>query len=469
MKILAENRQLLNKNNDLLVATSKKRCNAIGTDDLGYKSQITTIAKKFLLTRALFVDTAMFQPRPLEFPALQDQFTNDKAYRQGVTTHLYQDIPEKFHPLLESQMYADFAKDFVPEHRDGHSSLINLICKNLPVILKGLAIHPDILTMTGADRSDNDVLIQLLCLLAYKKAMIYPPVLFPGTTQNMNDLFTGPIVMKVPGSLVPGKKPAANANGIKMKLNEVSESSLAQPEFSHVSSCRLTRNGHPQALSLQLTGKRNREFVQQPYEPSDGFCAVHAVWLMAYMAGDILPCFSSEIEYDQRIEISSENCGSPTANVATTVLCTIYDQNTSKPHVERIFKKVHTVVFAGIDAPQAIDIEGGSDGETEDAITDAMKRFELGTDPTSDPEDSAEGRIDAAVTAPAPEEPDVGPDAQVKCHVHFAGPVDDVDDVDKLAVPNQRCHTQNPQAASSAGRSCSEGSSAPCRMRKCKK
>ncbi|KAJ7676169.1 hypothetical protein B0H17DRAFT_1140033 [Mycena rosella] len=35
-------------------------------------------------------------------------------------------------------------------------------------------------------------------------------------------------------------------------------------------------------------------------------------------------------EYDQGIEISSENCGSPTANVATTVLCTIYDQNTHK-------------------------------------------------------------------------------------------------------------------------------------------
>jgi hypothetical protein len=111
MKLLAENRQLVNKNNHLLAATSKKRRNAVGTDDLGYKSQITTIAKKFLLTRALFVDTAMFQPRPLEFAAPQDQFTDDKAYRQGVTTHLYQDIPEKFHTLLDFQTYADFAKD----------------------------------------------------------------------------------------------------------------------------------------------------------------------------------------------------------------------------------------------------------------------------------------------------------------------------------------------------------------------
>jgi hypothetical protein len=42
-------------------------------------------------------------------------------------------------------------------------------------------------------------------------------------------------------------------------------------------------------------GVFNREFVQQPYEPSDGFCAVRTVWLMAYMARDILPWFSSEM------------------------------------------------------------------------------------------------------------------------------------------------------------------------------
>jgi hypothetical protein len=33
----------------------------------------------------------------------------------------------------------------------------------------------------------------------------------------------------------------------------------------------------------------NREFAQQPYEPSDGFCGVHTV------AGDILLWFSSEM------------------------------------------------------------------------------------------------------------------------------------------------------------------------------
>jgi hypothetical protein len=40
-----------------------------------------------------------------------------------------------------------------------------------------------------------------------------------------------------------------------------------------------------------------------------------------------LSCYS---EYHQDIELSSENWSSPTANVATTVLCTVYNQNTYK-------------------------------------------------------------------------------------------------------------------------------------------
>lgn len=41
--------------------------------------------------------------------------------------------------------------------------------------------------------------------------------------------------------------------------------------------------------------RHNREFAQQLYEPTDGVYAVRAVWLMPYMAGDMLPWFSSEM------------------------------------------------------------------------------------------------------------------------------------------------------------------------------
>src|ERR1700712_2855528 len=98
-----------------------------------------------------------------------------------------------------------------------------------------------------------------------------------------------------------------------------------------------------------IAGVVIREFAQQPYEPSDGFCAVPTIWLgISYpvspqKCSSLLQVSSSlsktncltitliyYSEYHQEIEISSENWGSATADVATTVLCTIYDQNTYK-------------------------------------------------------------------------------------------------------------------------------------------
>ncbi|KAJ7321588.1 hypothetical protein DFH08DRAFT_1033494 [Mycena albidolilacea] len=51
--------------------------------------------------------------------------------------------------------------------------------------------------------------------------------------------------------------------------------------------CIQVTAGH--IVSIRPEASINREFAQQPYEPSDGFCAVRIVWLMAHMARDILP------------------------------------------------------------------------------------------------------------------------------------------------------------------------------------
>lgn len=62
--------------------------------------------------------------------------------------------------------------------------------------------------------------------------------------------------------------------------------------------------------------------------------------------------------------------------------------NRDQPHVKEIFNKIHAFVFAGVQlSTGANNANGDSDNETEDAITDAMRRFELGIDGTSDPEE----------------------------------------------------------------------------------
>ncbi|KAJ6583530.1 hypothetical protein DFH09DRAFT_1075933 [Mycena vulgaris] len=250
MKVLGENRELQKTNSELMAASTKKRRKGVEKDLLGYQPHITILAKKFLFTRALFIDSAMFRlnlPQPSERP--EDQFVSDEAYRNSVTIALYQDIPEKLHSLLDAETYGSFAKDFIQEHSDGRSTLISIIRKTLPVILKGFNIDSDLLTTAGADRSNNEALKHFLCFPNERKATLYAPVLFPGPTRNMNELFTGPVVMKVhpnngvlsdsniakvhrlmyfgPGSLVPGKKPAPNSNGIRMGLKQVTESSIS--------------------------------------------------------------------------------------------------------------------------------------------------------------------------------------------------------------------------------------------------
>jgi hypothetical protein len=72
-----------------------------------------------------------------------------------------------------------------------------VIRKALPVILKGYGIDSGLLTNAKADRSKDAVVDGLLRFPAERKATLYPPILFPGSTRNMNEVFTGPIIMDV--------------------------------------------------------------------------------------------------------------------------------------------------------------------------------------------------------------------------------------------------------------------------------
>ncbi|KAJ6596264.1 hypothetical protein DFH09DRAFT_1305160 [Mycena vulgaris] len=211
-KLLAENRKLRKENSDLLSASFKKRRKGTQSEDiLGYKGQIVGLAKRFLFTRALFLDRRAFQKDPPEPSSdARDQFTSDAAYTKSLAIALFEEVPVKFNPLLDAQTYNDFANDFIREHGDGRSSFLFTLRKIMPTILKGLNVDSDLLTTAGADRSKDPILASLLRFPTDKKQTLFPPVLFPGTTRNMSELFTGPVFLKVhrlmyfgPGSLAP--------------------------------------------------------------------------------------------------------------------------------------------------------------------------------------------------------------------------------------------------------------------------
>ncbi|KAJ7126508.1 hypothetical protein C8R43DRAFT_1028342 [Mycena crocata] len=351
-KLLNENRTLRKLNSDLLASTSKKYRNTGEQNLLGYKPEIVGLAKRFLYTRALFITVSAFREQLSEMPAnIGSQFSTDEAYTQSIAKALYEDIPPKFHPLLDYRVHSAFAKDFIREFGDGRSAIIITIRKNLPTILSGIAnIDADILTTASADRSNNDAIAKLLRFPNEQKPSRYPPILFPGR-QNMTEVFTGPVVMKIhrlmyfgPKSLVAGNKPALNSNGVKLGLDAITESSLS-------------------------TAAILARFVLSPDKEWASRGAISGI----------------EWEEDYRAYHKMLAC------------------NRELPHVKKILRKVHTFVFAGAPATlTAADDNADTDEETDENMAELMRQFELGTDPEDDHAAMFAQPRDVDIDAPAP-------------------------------------------------------------------
>ncbi|KAJ7837159.1 hypothetical protein B0H13DRAFT_2677945 [Mycena leptocephala] len=347
VKLLAENRQLRTENSNLLANSSKKRRNnGLNDNLLGYKSEVLRFAKRFLFTRALFVPIAAFQPNTIQMPE------DPRNY-----------IPEKFHSLLDYQAYGNFGKDFIREHGDGRSALLGVIRKALPVILKGYGIDSGLLTNAKADRSKDTVIDGLLRFPAERKATLYPPILFPGSTRNMNEVFTGPIIMDIhrlmyfgPSSLILGSKPAQNSLGIKLGFHDVTESSVSAA-----------------AILTRFVLSTDTEWAAK---------------------GAI-----SKIEWEEEYRAYHK-----------MLAC-----NRHLPHVKAIFRRIHKFVFAGTTSSLATasNSNADEDDELEDTISDALRRFELGMDPDGDDLGQPDGGNLGNGTrpdvdgVPAPEEPPV--------------------------------------------------------------
>ncbi|KAJ7862569.1 hypothetical protein B0H13DRAFT_2354576 [Mycena leptocephala] len=159
MKLLDEVRRLRQEVSNLRAATPKKRGRGQDEDVLGYKGQIVGLAKAFLFTRGFFIDRAAFQKAKPDPPEnARDQFLSDAAYTTSMAIALHEDIPSKFHVLLDAQTFSNFANDFLHEHSDGRSSFVSTLRKAMPTILKGLGIDTDLFASAKADRTKDAIL-----------------------------------------------------------------------------------------------------------------------------------------------------------------------------------------------------------------------------------------------------------------------------------------------------------------------
>ncbi|KAJ7930165.1 hypothetical protein B0H13DRAFT_2309861 [Mycena leptocephala] len=289
MKLLDENRRPRQENSALRAAAPKKRAHGQNEDVLGYKSQI---------------------PDPPENP--RDQFTSDAAYTTSMAIALFEQVPPKFHSLLDIDTVSNFANDFIREHSDGRSSFLNMLRKTMPTILNDVKVDANLLIKAKADRSKDPALTALLKFPDENKYSRFPPVLFPGPTRNMTLAFTGSYFMKThramyfgPGSLAPGAKPALNSNGIRLKLEEVTAASMSAAAIGLRLVLSPDTEWNSKGSITGITANVGTEGASENFLFWDVF---------------------KELAYMELLE-----------------------GNRDQPHIKKIFKKVHDFVFAGVD------------------------------------------------------------------------------------------------------------------------
>ncbi|KAJ7509462.1 hypothetical protein B0H11DRAFT_2216377 [Mycena galericulata] len=237
-RVLAENRQLRQKNSEFEAASSaKRRRREKGDNQLNYETHVGNWSRAFLLTKEAWVRTGDFQKDCPELPANpQARFETNDLYSRGVTAALFDVIPEKYHPLLNYKDYKHLAKDFIAEHGSARSSLINTLRGVIASILTsaGHVVDSTVLGAASADRSQDKVLAGLLRFPQDKTPKVFAPILFPKGEKKMEYIFTNRIVLDVhrvmihgPSSLVKNSKPDPKANGTKFGVYEATDHSIA--------------------------------------------------------------------------------------------------------------------------------------------------------------------------------------------------------------------------------------------------
>ncbi|KAJ6622642.1 hypothetical protein B0H10DRAFT_1944542 [Mycena sp. CBHHK59/15] len=338
-----------------------------GDNKLGYKSQIGTLAKRFFFTQEAWVQTTDFRkdrPEPPLNP--EHRFTNDNVYSQSVTTALFDNIPPKYYPLLDYNSYKHFAADFITEFGNARASVINSIRRVMPIILAsaGYSVESNLLVAAASDRSQDKVLISLLRFPQDKTPCLFPPVIFPNGSKNMNCIFLSRIVLDVhramchgPSSLGDNAKPDPKANATKYGIFEATDHSIA---FAAIVA----------------------RFVLSPDK----------TWASTGTISNI------KWEYNYRIYRK------------------LLASNRDSPVGRNIFKTFNRHVFAGVPLPMA-NMEADSDGDrdVEDEISAAMHRLAFGTldDADAQPDNSV---MDGAIN-------NLGIDEHVEAHFAPTPPV----------------------------------------------
>ncbi|KAJ6523193.1 hypothetical protein B0H19DRAFT_1277056 [Mycena capillaripes] len=311
-----------------------------GDNRLGYEAYVGAWARTFLLNKEVWVRVDDFRKNRPDLPLdPAARFGNDKIYSTSITSALFDTIPEKYHALLDRAEYRHLAKDFVAELSSARSSMINTLRGVIASILTsaGHTVNSSLLGAAGADRSNAQVLIDLLRFPQDKKFKVFAPILFPKGEKKMEYIFTSDIVLDLhrvmihgPSSLVENSKPDTKANGTKYGVVEATDHSIA------------------------LAGTLARFLVSA----DKTFASIGGITKIPW-----------EADYRTYRKLLASN--------RNTVF------------VKHIFKTMNAHVFAGVSKTAKNSGAGEEDGDSDDEVSSAMEHLAFGNfdDPVQSDED----------------------------------------------------------------------------------
>ncbi|KAJ7703731.1 hypothetical protein B0H17DRAFT_1127333 [Mycena rosella] len=204
-----------------------------GDDTLGYHTKIITLGKSFGVMVDPWIQTIVFSKNiapPLATPA-QIFKTESDLYNQYLTAALYAHIDEKFHELVDTAVYTDFAHNFLHHLNAQRSSAIHSIKECLPLILLSEKVVPNLEPATIRDlilHPGDDPKTQ--------KCSKFPSILYDGLRQVPANLFMNRVPALALRAVLWGKesvndkrtrKPASSVVGHMWKIKKVTEGSVA--------------------------------------------------------------------------------------------------------------------------------------------------------------------------------------------------------------------------------------------------
>ncbi|KAJ7739464.1 hypothetical protein DFH07DRAFT_965751 [Mycena maculata] len=345
-------------------AGRKSKSKATGPDPLNYLDIIVTLGKKFGVMQEPWVSPAAFSARPEdgipphntpnEIDAL---FKTPALYLQYLTCKIYNNVPDKYHELVNALTFPNFRDNFLKHLSAGCSSAVDRLKTNVDKILIECSIKNEVKELLYFPGED-----------AKRPPSTYPPIFHASLKKDAKGWLLNeapPLALRCMifgGSSIKNKgktKPSTNTLGYAWKLDS-------------------------EGLTIEAIA----------------FTLIALIFVL----------HGTDTAFEEKGKITNI----PYQSLFRTYVCRLM-KHANTPGVRKVLRFWHKIVFAGVATAEAIEDAGMNDSEAEAAsdaeFAAAMEGINLGDDAggfdaggfdSDDDRRDNDMQLEAPVNAPVP-------------------------------------------------------------------